>query len=80
MKLFYTKLTTTYNRSEIENIRGVQMGRGSIDHLMELDGSNHLEEKIYQVNHSMGYYKLLWTFGIENISDLNGKMSLKQVV
>ena len=23
-------------RSEIENIRGVQMGRGSIDHLMEI--------------------------------------------
>ena len=38
-------------RSEIENIRGVQMGRGSIDHLMEIGWIKPgWQEKIFQVN------------------------------
>ena len=66
-------------RSEIENIRGVQMGRGSIDHLMEIgwikpSGRKNIPGK-----------PALWVtteffmehFGIENISDLPSKDELK---
>ena len=66
-------------RSEIENIRGVQMGRGSIDHLMENgwikpSGRKNIPGK-----------PTLWVttdifmehFGIENITDLPSKNELK---
>ena len=66
-------------RSEIENIRGVQMGRGSIDHLMEIgwikpSGRKNIPGK-----------PVLWVttelfmehFGIESISDLPSKDELK---
>ncbi len=66
-------------RSEIENIRGVQMGRGSIDHLMEIgwikpSGRKNIPGK-----------PVLWIttdlfmehFGIENMSDLPNKDELK---
>ena len=66
-------------RSEIENIRGVQMGRGSIDHLMEIgwikpSGRKNIPGK-----------PALWVttelvmehYGIENISDLPSKEELK---
>ena len=66
-------------RSEIENIRGVQMGRGSIDHLMEIgwikpSGRKNIPGK-----------PALWVtteffmehFGIENISDLPSREELK---
>ncbi len=66
-------------RSEIENIRGVQMGRGSIDHLMEIgwikpSGRKNIPGK-----------PTLWTttdlfidhFGINDLSDLPNKEELK---
>tara|TARA_Y100000590_G_C15561304_1_gene954875 strand:- start:223 stop:861 length:639 start_codon:yes stop_codon:yes gene_type:complete len=66
-------------RSEIENIRGVQMGRGSIDHLMEigwikLSGRKNIPGK-----------PALWSttdqflehFGLSNLSDLPNKDELK---
>ena len=66
-------------RSEIENIRGVQMGRGSIDHLMEIgwikpSGRKNIPGK-----------PTLWTttelfiehFGLNNLSDLPNKDELK---
>ncbi len=66
-------------RSEIENIRGVQMGRGSIDHLMEIgwikpSGRKNIPGK-----------PALWSttdlflehFGIINLSDLPNKEELK---
>tara|TARA_B100000686_G_C16561833_1_gene848197 strand:+ start:281 stop:934 length:654 start_codon:yes stop_codon:yes gene_type:complete len=66
-------------RSEIENIRGVQMGRGSIDHLLEIgwikpSGRKNIPGK-----------PVLWSttdlflehFGIENLSDLPNKDELK---
>ena len=66
-------------RSEIENIRGVQMGRGSIDHLIEIgwikpSGRKNIPGK-----------PTLWTttelfiehFGLKNISDLPNKDELK---
>ncbi len=66
-------------RSEIENIRGVQMGRGSIDHLMEIgwikpSGRKNIPGK-----------PTLWSttdlfiehFGLNNISDLPNKDELK---
>ena len=66
-------------RSEIENIRGVQMGRGSIDHLMEIgwirpSGRKNLPGK-----------PVLWIttelfiehFGIDKMSDLPNKDELK---
>ena len=39
---------------QIENIRGVQMGRGSIDHLMEIGWIKPSGEKIYQVSRPYG--------------------------
>ena len=66
-------------RSEIENIRGVQMGRGSIDHLMEIgwikpSGRKNIPGK-----------PVLWSttdlfldhFGVKNLSDLPNKDELK---
>tara|TARA_Y100001970_G_scaffold45393_1_gene56981 strand:- start:575 stop:1210 length:636 start_codon:yes stop_codon:yes gene_type:complete len=66
-------------RSEIENIRGVQMGRGSIDHLMEIgwikpSGRKNIPGK-----------PALWIttdtfiehFGLNNLSDLPSKEELK---
>ena len=66
-------------RSEIENIRGVQMGRGSIDHLMEIgwikpSGRKNIPGK-----------PVLWIttdifidhFGIESLADLPNKDELK---
>ncbi|OUW95307.1 MAG: SMC-Scp complex subunit ScpB [Pelagibacteraceae bacterium TMED237] len=66
-------------RSEIENIRGVQMGRGSIDHLMEIgwikpSGRKNIPGK-----------PTLWSttevfiehFGLNNLSDLPNKDELK---
>ena len=66
-------------RSEIENIRGVQMGRGSIDHLIEIgwikpSGRKNIPGK-----------PTLWAtielfiehFGLKNISDLPNKDELK---
>ncbi len=66
-------------RSEIENIRGVQMGRGSIDHLMEIgwikpSGRKNIPGK-----------PTLWSttdlfiehFGLANLSDLPNKDELK---
>ena len=66
-------------RSEIENIRGVQMGRGSIDHLMQIgwikpSGRKNIPGK-----------PTLWSttdlfiehFGLANISDLPNKDELK---
>ena len=66
-------------RSEIENIRGVQMGRGSIDHLMEIgwikpSGRKNIPGK-----------PTLWSttdlfiehFGLNDLSDLPNKDELK---
>ena len=66
-------------RSEIENIRGVQMGRGSIDHLMEIgwikpSGRKNIPGK-----------PTLWSttdlfiehFGLNDLSDLPSKDELK---
>tara|TARA_B100002051_G_C16693821_1_gene617027 strand:+ start:776 stop:1417 length:642 start_codon:yes stop_codon:yes gene_type:complete len=66
-------------RSEIENIRGVQMGRGSIDHLMEIgwikpSGRKNIPGK-----------PTLWSttdlfiehFGLSNLNDLPNKQELK---
>ena len=66
-------------RSEIENIRGVQMGRGSIDHLMEIgwikpSGRKNIPGK-----------PALWSttdlflehFGVKVLSDLPNKDELK---
>ena len=66
-------------RSEIENIRGVQMGRGSIDHLMEIGWIKPSGRKIIPGK------PVLWStsdlflehFGINNLSDLPNKDELK---
>ena len=68
-------------RSEIENIRGVQMGRGSIDHLMEIgwikpSGRKNIPGK-----------PALWSttdlflehFGVKTLLDLPNKDELNQV-
>tara|TARA_Y100001970_G_C14250491_1_gene871472 strand:+ start:124 stop:765 length:642 start_codon:yes stop_codon:yes gene_type:complete len=66
-------------RSEIENIRGVQMGRGSIDHLMEIGWIKPAGRK------NVPGKPALWSttdlflehFGINNLSDLPNKEELK---
>ena len=66
-------------RSEIENIRGVQMGRGSIDHLMEIGWIKLAGRK------NVPGKPALWSttdlflehFGINNLSDLPNKEELK---
>ena len=66
-------------RSEIENIRGVQMGRGSIDHLMEIGWIKP------GVRKNIPGKPTLWSttdlflehFGLESISNLPNKDELK---
>ena len=66
-------------RSEIENIRGVQMGRGSIDHLLEIGWIKPKGRK------SIPGKPTLWAttdlflehFGIEDITNLPSKEELK---
>ena len=66
-------------RSEIENIRGVQMGRGSIDHLMEIGWIKPSGRK------SIPGKPTLWSttdmfiehFGLSDLSDLPSKDELK---
>lgn len=66
-------------RSEIENIRGVQMGRGSIDHLMEIGWIKP------GIRKSIPGKPNLWSttdlfldhFGLENIANLPNKDELK---
>tara|TARA_Y100001970_G_C14105685_1_gene787968 strand:- start:471 stop:1112 length:642 start_codon:yes stop_codon:yes gene_type:complete len=66
-------------RSEIENIRGVQMGRGSIDHLMEIgwikpSGRKNVPGKpVLWITTDM----FLEHFGINNLADLPNKNELK---
>ena len=66
-------------RSEIENIRGVQMGRGSIDHLMEIGWIKPAGRK------NIPGKPVLWAttdtfvehFGLNSLSDLPNKEELK---
>ena len=66
-------------RSEIENIRGVQMGRGSIDHLLEIGWIKPGARK------NIPGKPTLWSttdmflehFGLENLSSLPNKGELK---
>ena len=66
-------------RSEIENIRGVQMGRGSIDHLMEIGWIKPSGRK------SIPGKPTLWSttdmfiehFGVSDLNDLPNKDELK---
>ncbi len=66
-------------RSEIENIRGVQMGRGSLDHLMEIGWIRPSGRK------SIPGKPTLWSttdlfvehFGLNSLSDLPSKEELK---
>ena len=66
-------------RSEIENIRGVQMGRGSIDHLMEIGWIKP------GVRKNVPGKPTLWSttdlfldhFGLEDLSNLPNKDELK---
>ena len=66
-------------RSEIENIRGVQMGRGSIDHLMEIGWIKP------GIRKNIPGKPTLWSttdlflehFGLENIFSLPNKDELK---
>ena len=66
-------------RSEIENIRGVQMGRGSIDHLMEIGWIKPSGRKNIPGKPALWVTTDLFMehFGIENISDLPSKNELK---
>ena len=66
-------------RSEIENIRGVQMGRGSIDHLMEIGWIKPSGRKNLPGKPALWVTTELFMehFGIENISDLPSKEELK---
>ena len=66
-------------RSEIENVRGVQMGRGSIDHLMEIGWIKP------GVRKNIPGKPTLWSttdlflehFGLENINNLPNQDELK---
>ena len=66
-------------RSEIENIRGVQMGRGSIDHLVEIGWIKPSGRKNIPGKPALWVTTELFMehFGIENISDLPSKEELK---
>tara|TARA_B110000495_G_C22769042_1_gene450117 strand:- start:60 stop:689 length:630 start_codon:yes stop_codon:yes gene_type:complete len=66
-------------RSEIENIRGVQMGRGSIDHLMEIGWIKPGIRKNIPGKPSLWFTTDLFLehFGIEHISNLPDKDELK---
>ena len=66
-------------RSEIENIRGVQMGIGSIDHLMELGWIKPSGKKNIPGTPSLWITTevFLEHFGISNITDLPDKKELE---
>jgi len=66
-------------RSEIENIRGVQMGRGSIDHLLELGWIKPKGRKSVPGNPALWVTTDLFLdhFGIEELSNLPDKKELK---
>ena len=66
-------------RSEIENIRGVQMGRGSIDHLMEIGWIKPSGRKNIPGKPALWVTTDLFMehFGIKNMSDLPNKDELK---
>jgi len=66
-------------RSEIENIRGVQMGRGSIDHLMEIGWIKPSGRKNIPGKPALWITTDLFMehFGINNMSDLPNKDELK---
>ena len=66
-------------RSEIENIRGVQMGRGSIDHLMEIGWIKPSGRKNIPGKPTLWSTTELFIehFGLTNLSDLPNKDELK---
>tara|TARA_Y100000590_G_scaffold152467_1_gene175039 strand:+ start:1321 stop:1956 length:636 start_codon:yes stop_codon:yes gene_type:complete len=66
-------------RSEIENIRGVQMGRGSIDHLMEIGWIKPSGRKNVPGKPALWITTDLFIehFSINSISDLPNKDELK---
>ena len=66
-------------RSEIENIRGVQMGRGSVDHLMEIGWIKPSGRKNVPGKPALWITTDLFIehFGINSISDLPNKDELK---
>lgn len=66
-------------RSEIENIRGVQMGRGSIDHLLEIGWIKPGKRKNIPGKPTLWNTTDLFLehFGLENISSLPNKEELK---
>ena len=66
-------------RSEIENIRGVQMGRGSIDHLIEIGWIKPSGRKNIPGKPTLWATSELFIehFGLKNISDLPNKDELK---
>ena len=66
-------------RSEIENIRGVQMGRGSIDHLMEIGWIKPGSRKNIPGKPSLWYTTdiFLEHFGLESLTNLPSKEELK---
>ena len=66
-------------RSEIENIRGVQMGRGSIDHLMEIGWIKPGIRKNIPGKPNLWSTTDLFLehFGLENVSQLPNKDELK---
>ena len=66
-------------RSEIENIRGVQMGRGSIDHLMEIGWIKPGGRKNIPGKPTLWLTTDLFLehFGLENLSSLPNKDELK---
>ena len=66
-------------RSEIENIRGVQMGRGSIDHLMEIGWIKPSGRKNIPGKPTLWSTTDLFVehFGLNNLSNLPSKDELK---
>ena len=66
-------------RSEIENIRGVQMGRGSIDHLMEIGWIKPGVRKNIPGKPTLWFTTDLFLehFGLQNIENLPSKDELK---
>ena len=66
-------------RSEIENIRGVQMGRGSIDHLMEIGWIKPSGRKNIPGKPTLWSTTELFIehFGLNNLTDLPNKDELK---
>lgn len=66
-------------RSEIENIRGVQMGRGSIDNLVEIGWIKPSGRKNFPGKPTLWATtdKFLEHFGLENLTHLPNKEELK---